>query len=172
MLSEGVLRAVSSALCSILGKDYPEVSLLGSRQRPFSSGAVTLKTSNMFDAPLIDPRYLSDKRDLKVLVEGMKLIRRIARLEPLASYLGESVQLNIDTASDEEIVQHIRARSETVYHPACTAKIGQSRRLLTRIAELTSRKQAPSPREESSRPSCRSMASKDSACAMPRCSPI
>jgi hypothetical protein len=47
--------------------------------------------------------------DYKVLVEGIKLIRRLARIAPLNSFLLESdfPKKNIDDLSDEEINKHI-----------------------------------------------------------------
>jgi len=92
--------------------------------RPFSSGTVKISSDNTFDAPLIDPRYLTDKRDVAVMLEGLKLCRRVARTEPLSAYLGDSVQLDLDNATDEQLGEQIKKYSETVYHPMSTAKIG------------------------------------------------
>jgi len=93
--------------------------------RPFSSGTVKISSDNTFDAALIDPRYLTDKRDVAVLLEGLKFARRIGRTEPLSAYLGDSVQLDLDNATDEQLIAHIKEWSETIYHPTSTAKIGK-----------------------------------------------
>ena len=55
--------------------------------KPWSAGALTISSDSTFDKPLISNRFLSDKRDRQVLLEGIKLIRRIARLEPLVSQI-------------------------------------------------------------------------------------
>lgn len=84
------------------GSDY--LTIASVVLRPFSVGQVTLRSANMFEAPLIDPKYLTDKRDVQVLLEGMKLARRIARVEPLAELLSESVSpFDLDTATDEQV---------------------------------------------------------------------
>lgn len=93
--------------------------------RPFSSGTVKISSGNTFDSPLIDPRYLTDKRDVAVMLEGLKLARRIGRTEPLSAYLGDSVQFDLDNATDEQLVAHMKEWSETIYHPTSTAKIGE-----------------------------------------------
>lgn len=95
--------------------------------KPFSSGTLTVSSANTFDKPIIDCRYLTDEggKDRQVLLEGLKLVRRIARLEPLTAYLGDSVQVDVDNATDEELIEHIKNFSDTVYHPMCTAKIGE-----------------------------------------------
>lgn len=93
--------------------------------RPFSTGTVKISSGNTFDSPIIDPRYLTDKRDVAVMLEGLKLARRIGKTEPLSAYLGDSVQLDLDNATDEQLVAHMKEWSETIYHPTSTAKIGQ-----------------------------------------------
>lgn len=39
-------------------------------QQPASVGRLWLRSANPFDPPLIDPRYLSEERDVDVLLEG------------------------------------------------------------------------------------------------------
>ena len=45
--------------------------------RPESKGSIHAKTSNPNDAPAIRPNFLADPMDRRVLVEGMKIGRRI-----------------------------------------------------------------------------------------------
>ncbi|ORY55535.1 GMC oxidoreductase [Leucosporidium creatinivorum] len=93
--------------------------------RPYSRGQVTISSGSTFDKPVIDPKYFSDERDLTVLLEGVKLARRIARSAPLSGFLLESVTPpNLDTLDDVEILAHIRATADTIYHPMSTAAIG------------------------------------------------
>lgn len=42
--------------------------------RPRSIGKVSLKDSNPFHWPVIEPNYLTNDEDVKVLVEGMKTV--------------------------------------------------------------------------------------------------
>ena len=51
------------------GKDafYNALSL----GRPYSRGQLTLRSSDPFDKPLIDPKYYSDPRDAEIMIEGM-----------------------------------------------------------------------------------------------------
>ena len=39
-------------------------------QQPASVGNIRLKSANPFEHPLIDPRYLEEKRDVDILLEG------------------------------------------------------------------------------------------------------
>jgi choline dehydrogenase len=69
--------------------------------------------------PAIDPAYLSAPEDLTPLVEGLKLARRIAEADAFEQYRGQPVFEQGDPAD------YIRARAETIYHPAGTCKMGQ-----------------------------------------------
>jgi choline dehydrogenase-like flavoprotein len=45
--------------------------------RPYSRGAVGLYSSDPRNAPMIDPKFFSDERDLKLLLEGAQVQQRI-----------------------------------------------------------------------------------------------
>ena len=79
------------------------------------------------------------------MLEGYKLITRVAKTPPFSDYLTESEDpKHADNLSDEQIKDHIRKSQlipvscihsrrslishkavETIYHPMCTCKIGQ-----------------------------------------------
>lgn len=46
------------------------VTILVILLHPGSHGEIKLKSKDPFDPPLIDPKYLSDPRDVEILVEG------------------------------------------------------------------------------------------------------
>ncbi|HLW73434.1 MAG TPA: choline dehydrogenase [Gammaproteobacteria bacterium] len=91
--------------------------------KPKSRGRVTLSSPSPLAAPLIDPRYLSAPGDLDTLVKGFKLARRIVQAEAFAPYRrGELFTARVE--SDDDIRAVIRARAETIYHPAGTCRMG------------------------------------------------
>jgi choline dehydrogenase len=104
--------------------------------RPLSSGTVSISSTSSFDKPVVDPNYLSDPNDLKILVRGFRLGMRIGHAKALESMLDLKVNLtdkkdyfwpgdvDPDTVTDEEIVDFIKDRAETLYHPIGTARIG------------------------------------------------
>jgi choline dehydrogenase len=94
--------------------------------RPKSSGTVLLRTSDPSDAPAIDPRYLTDPggEDLATLLRGLRLARRVLGQEPLASFVDGEILPGEDARSDDDLVAHIRALSQTLYHPAGTCRMG------------------------------------------------
>ncbi|MCM2563557.1 GMC family oxidoreductase N-terminal domain-containing protein [Lutimaribacter sp. EGI FJ00015] len=92
--------------------------------RPRSRGVVGLESADPLAAPRIDPRYLSDRRDLDTLIAGAKLTRQIVMQEPMARYRHKEMFGLHDGLSDAEWAAHIRARADTIYHPVGSCRMG------------------------------------------------
>ena len=92
--------------------------------RPKSRGEVTLKSSDPFEDPLIDPKFLSHPDDVTDLVEGYKKMMTILNKSPVSKYTSSHVQRPIDLNDNEDIEQAIREEADTVYHPVGTCKMG------------------------------------------------
>jgi choline dehydrogenase len=92
--------------------------------QPRSTGEVTLRSADPEAAPLIDPGYLSDPTDADVLVHGVRLARRIAATPPLAAFIADELAPGADAQSDDAILEHVRALSQTLYHPVGTCRLG------------------------------------------------
>ena len=92
--------------------------------RPYSRGEVFLKSADPLAAPGIDPRYLSDERDLQTLIRGAKMTRAMLEAPAMAKYKHKELFGVSDDTTDSEWEQHIRNRSDTVYHPVGTCKMG------------------------------------------------
>jgi choline dehydrogenase-like flavoprotein len=59
-----------------------------------------------------------------VLIEGIHHARRIAATEPLARYVVEELEPGPRAGSDDELLAHVRALSQTLYHPVGTCRLG------------------------------------------------
>ncbi|HEV7163873.1 MAG TPA: choline dehydrogenase [Gammaproteobacteria bacterium] len=91
--------------------------------RPKSRGTVKLASADPMTHPAIDPRYLSEPEDLDVLVKGFKLARAILNAPAFAPYR-RSEMFTEGVESEEAIRAAIRARADTIYHPAGTCRMG------------------------------------------------
>ncbi len=91
--------------------------------RPESRGTVRLGSIDPQAAPLIDPGFLSDSRDLETLKRGVRAMYRILETAPMSDYRGKD-RYPIDFADDAALERLIRARADTVYHPVGTARMG------------------------------------------------
>jgi choline dehydrogenase len=93
---------------------------------PRSSGSVLLHSADPFELPAIDPRYLSDAEgeDEATLLRGLRLARRVLAEKPLSSFVDGEILPGDDKRSDDELRAHVRALSQTLYHPAGTCRMG------------------------------------------------
>ena len=91
--------------------------------RPFSRGTVGLASTSAHDAPVIDPRFLSDERDTQLLVRGAQIQQRIMESSVFDGVRGK--QFYPTSADDPKGLEaDIRARADTQYHPVGTCKMG------------------------------------------------
>ncbi|AXJ96259.1 MULTISPECIES: GMC family oxidoreductase [unclassified Sphingomonas] len=91
--------------------------------RPHSRGSVTLASADTRVAPVIDPRFLSDPRDMELLVRGATIAQRILAQPALAPLGGRPLRgsLHDDAAALRAL---IRAHADTIYHPVGTCRMG------------------------------------------------
>jgi choline dehydrogenase len=97
--------------------------------KPRSSGTVTLRSPDPLEPPAIDPGYLTDPggEDLRTLLQGLRRARRVLAQEPLAGFVAEELLPGAAAQTDEALVEHIRATSQTLYHPVSTCRMGTDR---------------------------------------------
>ena len=91
--------------------------------RPESRGTVRLNSADPAAPPAIDPAFLSDNRDVQTLLAGVKLMRRILEAPPLSDYKGRDRHM-AEIYDDAAMIEIIRNRADTVYHPIGTCRMG------------------------------------------------
>ena len=91
--------------------------------RPKSRGTLQLASADPADAPLIDPAFLEDERDVETLMRGVKTLQRILQA-PAFDAVDKTPLYAAESESDAEILEDIRNRADTVYHPVGTCKMG------------------------------------------------
>lgn len=92
--------------------------------RPRSSGRITLASADPLAPPAIDPDYLADEADLKVLIEGIKRCRDIFAAPAFRSCVGPECYPGAGARNDAELADFVRRSAETEYHPVGTCKMG------------------------------------------------
>jgi choline dehydrogenase len=58
------------------------------------------------------------------MTTGVKLARRIAEQPALKEWVARELSPGPDAVTDDELADYIRKTHNTVYHPACTARMG------------------------------------------------
>jgi choline dehydrogenase-like flavoprotein len=92
--------------------------------RPQSRGEVRLASSDPLAPPVIDPNYLSERRDLDILIDGTRRARDILAAPAFKPFLGEERLPGAALRSDAELETFVRAYGDTEYHPVGTCKMG------------------------------------------------
>ena len=92
--------------------------------RPKSRGTIRLQNAVPTAAPLIDPNFLGEEEDLRGLVNAYRINRRIMESDVFAPIRGQAMYLPAN-AGEEEIIEDIRNRADTIYHPVGTCKMGE-----------------------------------------------
>ena len=99
---------------------------------PKSKGTIRLRSRDPFESPNIEPNYLSHEDDVKTLIEGIRLSKKLAgtsALQTVSAKMRKVLHANCTEAvyeSDEYWECFIRHMATTLYHPTSTCKMGAS----------------------------------------------
>jgi len=91
---------------------------------PRSRGYLALRSRDPQQAPSLRPNYLEHPEDIEILIEGVKLARKLAQARAFDPYRGIEVLPGPEVQSDQEIDAFIRKSATSGYHPIGTCKMG------------------------------------------------
>ena len=103
---------------------YPGFLLSVSPCRPVSRGYLQIRSADPFAAPAIHPNYFSSEPDMAEMLAGVRFIRRLAATPAMSRLIAEELQPGPSVRSEEELIQDIRKRSGSVFHPVSTCRMG------------------------------------------------
>ena len=103
---------------------FPGFSLGLSTCRPESFGSILARSSDPFDPPRIMPNAFGTQGDVQTMLAGVKLLRRLAAQPALRDVIAAELAPGPAVAGDEALIADFRQRAGTVYHPACTCRLG------------------------------------------------
>jgi choline dehydrogenase len=107
-----VLHAHSGFTCSL------------SQLQVESRGSVRIRSADPAVPPAIRYNYLATENDRRVMVEGLKLVRRIVNTPPMRGYVIDEFLPGAHVHSDEDWLAFCREAGDTVFHPTSTCRIG------------------------------------------------
>ena len=91
---------------------------------PKSRGNVRIKSIDPFEQPHIDPNYFGEDADRKVIVEGVKILRKIYSQPSYRDLWDTEVIPGEDVQTDEQIWDYVRHNGGTVFHCVGTCRMG------------------------------------------------
>jgi choline dehydrogenase len=104
--------------------DRPAVTALNNIHRPWSRGTVRLASADPFAQPAIQPNLLADERDVRTLVTGAQLLRRLFEAPSMAGHVIGEFKPGKEVQSADEWTDYVRSTAIGIYHPAGTCKMG------------------------------------------------
>lgn len=103
---------------------YPGFTASMWQCHPRSRGRLVIRSSDPAADPVIEPRYLSDAHDRKVVVAGIRILREIYRQPAFRELWDTEVLPGPDAKSDEELLTFARSHGGTVFHASGTCRMG------------------------------------------------
>lgn len=113
--------SVPKPLSQVIDLGGPGFIFLPILVQPYSTGEVKLRSSDASDAPIIDPRYLSQESDVQVFVRALEIIREMVNTKAFADINGGELA----PGAEGDVEGYIRSQSSTLWHPAGTCKMGR-----------------------------------------------
>lgn len=104
---------------------FPGVIVSVCQLRPESRGWLRITSPDAGVKPSIVTNYLAVDIDRRVLLDAMKLARRIVARPPFSSITVKEHLPGPEVAGDEQLMRFARDMGTTIFHPCGTAKMGR-----------------------------------------------
>ncbi|SKC68981.1 GMC family oxidoreductase [Paraburkholderia hospita] len=92
--------------------------------RPQSRGTVLARSADPTALPEIDPNFFAVPDDIRVMRDGLRIARELMAQKAFDPYRGEEFGPGKEVTSDAELDEYLKNKSESVYHPVGTCKMG------------------------------------------------
>jgi choline dehydrogenase len=108
----------------VIPHDFPGFTLCPVHLTPDGRGTVRLASPDPLAPPEITFGFLGSDYDMRALVEGARLARRIAAQPALAAYNAGEITPGPATDSDRDLEEYVRNSGLTNHHPAGSCAMG------------------------------------------------
>ncbi len=115
---------------------FPGFSLSAQPCRPTSRGQLELRSADPLAAPRILPNSLSTEHDRQEMLEGAAFLEQLAATPAFKAVIERRILPGVDVVSNQQILDDVRQRASTVFHPVSTCRMGPDPRLSVVDARL------------------------------------
>jgi choline dehydrogenase len=102
-------------------------SLVVYQGKPFSRGSISLRSSDANAAPVIRTGYFEDRRDIQILMSGIKRLRRVCMGSGRPISISREISPGENIVSDDDLEREVRANVGTSYHQSGTCAMGRQK---------------------------------------------
>jgi choline dehydrogenase len=106
-------------------QDFPSMTIACYQLRPESLGSIHIRSANPDVQPAIRFNFLGSEVDRRIMVEGVRMMRRIVAAPAMEHLRGEEFSPGTQVETDAQILDWICNNSQTAYHPIGTCRMGQ-----------------------------------------------
>lgn len=103
---------------------FPVIKLGFYQLHPKSRGFVRARSADPFRAPIIQPNYLMDERDQRVVIDSIRTLRRVLGAPELAPYYYAEELPGSSVVRDSECLEFAQQAGLTAYHLCGTCQMG------------------------------------------------
>ena len=106
----------------------PALTIMTTLIYPKSRGTLRLASADPASAPVIDPGYLTEPDDSRVLLDGMELVRAVMSNKVIAGDVALELSPGRDYHDRAALARELPNRATSVYHPVGTCRMGADER--------------------------------------------
>lgn len=99
-------------------------SIMSILLHPKSRGFIGLHSKDSREAPLIQPRFLTQEADEEVLLRGLKKAIEVVDANAFKAFRKGRIAMPAQREHDYDLKHHMKMSLETLYHPVGTCKMG------------------------------------------------
>lgn len=101
-------------------------TLLATLIAPSSLGNISISSPRMSDHPLINPNWMTTKRDIELVIGGFKRLRQILESPAMGNVtIGPEYYPGVKVQTDDEIHAQIKKSFNTMYHASSSCRMGK-----------------------------------------------
>jgi choline dehydrogenase len=118
------LKATPGKRALMAPDPYPGFLLGAQPCKPSSRGRLRLRSDDPMAAPLIEPNSLATAHDAQEMMEATLFLRRLAATPAFSAIIEQELVPGASIRSQEQLMDDIRRRASTVFHPVSTCRMG------------------------------------------------
>ena len=92
--------------------------------QPKSVGSVHIGSKEPFQQAVMDPRYLSDEDDIRLVMHGLGIARKFAQSPSMQHLVVRETRPGLEVCNEESMRAYVKATTATSWHMVGTCKMG------------------------------------------------